>query len=359
MRLTAIKHYVPGRVVSRDETVDLFRHYSRPYHPDPQAFEDLIKIVEKLLVHAQFRQCTVRSHGEPFYKNFVEMTRRMIAESGVELNDIGTVIYCGVSRGYMEPSTACALAAHLGLKKAEFFDVLDACNGWSQTAKIVDCLLKNGPGKHILVLSLEFARSPIHNASPDKGFGDYHCAYSVRNVKELEWRIWAATIGEGGTATLWSKDDDAEWHFDYDFECEEYSDCSVTLRNHREYDLFPMVLDDVHGGEEFFYAFGRRIGESVKRHLIPLLVKARTLVDEATVVIPHSLSSAVYEAVFRELDIHHKAVYPFNYYGNLASCGVPAGIVMAISQAKMKRGDRVILAPAGSGSSTGVVSFVY
>ena len=359
MRLTATKHYIPKRVVTRDEAVDLFRHYSRPYYPSESALQDVLHVVDKLLVHSQFRQCTVRSNGEPFYRNFIDMARAMIADSGVDPRDIGTVIYCGISRGYMEPATACQMAAHLGLKKAEFFDIIDACNGWSRAARVAESLLRRGASRHILVLSLEFGRSPLLKASPDKGFGPFHYAYSVRGLKELEWRIWSATLGEAGIATLWSKDDDREWYFNYDCESEEYADCSVTLRNHREYDLVPMVLDDVHGGEEFFYAFGKRIGDSIKRHMPPLLLKAQRWLDEASVVVPHSLSSAVYEAVFRQVGVHEKAVYPFNTYGNIASCGVPAGLAMAIGEGRLKRGQRVVLAPTGSGSSAGVISFVY
>jgi 3-oxoacyl-[acyl-carrier-protein] synthase III len=359
MRLTALEHYIPQRVVCRDEAVDLFRHYSRPYHASEDALEEMVRIVDKLLVHSQFRQCTVRGKGEPFYRNFLDMVQKMIDASGVDRKDIGTVIYCGIARGYMEPATACQMAAHLGLKKAEFFDVIDACNGWSRSARIVESLLRGGASRHVLVLSLEFGRSPLLKASPDKGFGPFHYAYSVRELKELEWRIWAATLGEAGTATLWSKDDDRQWYFNYDCECEEYADCSVTLRNHREFDFVPMVLDDVHGGEEFFYAFGKRIGDSIKKHMPPLLLKAQRWLDEAAVVVPHSLSSAVYEAVFRQVGVHEKAVYPFNVYGNIASCGVPSGLAMAIAQERLKRGDRVVLAPTGSGSSAGVISFVY
>jgi 3-oxoacyl-[acyl-carrier-protein] synthase III len=359
MRLTAIKHYVPRRVVSKDETVELFRHYSRPYHPTEDALDATVRVVDKLLTHAQFSQCTVRADGEPFYANFIEMARAMMGGSGVDPKDIGTVIYCGIGRGYLEPATACQMAAHLGLTHAEFFDVLDACNGWSRTARVADALLRTGAARHILVLSLDFGRSPMLKTSPDRGFGDFHIAYSVRNASELEWRIWSATLGEAGTAAILSRDDERKWHFEYDCACEEYADCSITLTNHREYDLTPMVLDDVHGGEAFFYAFGKRIGESIKHHLPPLLRNARRCLDQASVVIPHTLSSAVYEAVFRQVGVHDKAIYPFNTYGNIASSGVPAGIAMAIRQGRMKRGDRVVLAPTGSGSSAGVVSFVY
>ncbi len=359
MRLTAIDHYLPTRVVTLEESLDLIRYYSRPYHSDPEKLEEVVRIAQKLLERAQFSQCVTRSEGEPFYRNFIEMSRRLIDNSGVDPAEIGTVIYCGVGRGYREPATAHQMAAHLKLKKAECMDIIDACNGWSRTARVTESLLRNNAAKHILVLSLEFNRSPSLRASPDYTFGDFHPAYSMRTLDEMEWRVWAATMGEAGTATLWSKDDSRQWYFDYDCEPYEYADCSCTLVNHQEWDLEPMVLDHVHGGEEFFYAYGKRIGESIKAHLPPLLRKVQHYLDEAAVVVPHSLSSAVYEWIFREIGVHEKAIYPFNSLGNCASCGVPTGLSMAIKQGRLARGQRVVLAPTGSGSSAGVISFVY
>jgi 3-oxoacyl-[acyl-carrier-protein] synthase III len=360
MRLTATRHYIPKRIVTRAETVDLFRHYSRPFYNDEGALFEIVRIIEKLLVHSRFKQITARAEGEPYYRNFIDMTRSMIESSGVKPSEIGTVVYCGVGRGYLEPATACQMASHLGLRKVEFFDVIDACNGWSRAARVVDGLLRRGASEHILVLSLEFSRSLRWNGAPTIGAdAAFHNVYSVRNKDELEWRIWSATVAEAGTATIWSKDDSRDVYFDYDCECAEFQDCAFALPNRPDYDLEPMLLAEELGSGECFYAFARHIGESIKSHLPPLLRKVQPWLDEASVVVAHSLSSAVYESVFRNVGVHEKAVYPFNEYGNCVSCGVPAGLALAIESGRLKRGERVVLAPTGSGSSAGVVSFVY
>ena len=39
--------------------------------------------------------------------------------------------------------------------------------------------------------------------------------------------------------------------------------------------------------------------------------------------------------------------------------GALRGLAMALGEGRLKRGDRVVLAPTGSGSSAGVISFVY
>lgn len=358
MRLVDVQHYVSERTVSKEETVDLFKHYSRPYYKDEGMLNEVVRLTDKLLTHAQFKQAMVRGQNETWYQNFLEMTRKMIADSGIDKRDIGAVAYCGVGKGYLEPATACQMAAQLGLHDVEFFDISDACNGWSRTSRIVDGLLHRGHYKSILVLSLEFNRSPKWNGETIKADGaPFHNIFSVRTIRELEWRIWAATIAETGTATLFTKDDANEWYFDYDCKCAEYQDCAFSLPNHAEWEATPFLIDGESASA--FCAFAKRIGESIKKHLPPLLRKAQHHLDEASVVVPHSLSSAVYEAVFKEVGVHEKAVYPFNQYGNCVSCGVPGGIAMAIRTGKLKRGDRVVLAPTGSGSSAGVISFIY
>ncbi len=362
MRLVDVRHYRPERVVTKEETVDLFRHYSKPYFPDEGMLNEVVRITDKLLTHAQFKQALVRGPEEPYYKNFIEMTRKMIKDSGINPKDIGAVAYCGVTKGYLEPATACQMAAHLGLHHVEFFDIGDACNGWSRTSRIVDGLLRRGGYKSILVLSLEFGRSKFWGGATART-DDFHGIFSLRSMKELDWRIWAATIAETGTATLFERDDSNDWYFDYDCQSAEFEDCAFLLPNHCDFEMNPLVFD----GKELtgvndqivFYAYAKRIGESIKKHLPPLILKAQQHVGEASVIVPHSLSSAVYEPLFRALSLHEKAVYPFNEYGNCVSCGVPAGIAMAIEQGKLKRGDRVVLTPTGSGSSAGVISFKY
>ena len=358
MKIRGIDHLTGKRIVGREESEDLFRHYSAPYHTE-EKLESVIFTVNKLLDRAQFKQCAVRQEGQHFYRELTELAGNVIEKSGLTPKDIDFVIYCGVGRGYREPATAYGLSSHIGCEKADCFDIIDACNGWGRTSRVVHGLLRDGAAENILVLNLEFNRSPLLRASPDPTFGNFHPAYTIKSMDEIEWRVWAATVGEAGTATVYSRNDDSAWYFDYDSECNEFQDCAFTLRNHREFDLEPMVLDSKHGGEEFFWAYGKRIGDSVKAHLPPLLKKVPEFMNEAAVAVPHSLSSAVYEWVFNEVGIEDKAIYPFRTYGNCVSAGLPMGLSIAIQEGRLERGQRALLVPTGSGSSAGVISFIY
>ena len=90
--------------------MDLFRHFTKAYFPAEKDLAGVVEIIGKLLDRSLFEQVAVRGENEPFYANYLDMTRRMIAESGVPPQDIDTVIYCGVGRGYREPATAYQMA---------------------------------------------------------------------------------------------------------------------------------------------------------------------------------------------------------------------------------------------------------
>ena len=178
--------------------------------------------------------------------------------------------------------------------------------------------------------------------------------------KELDWKIWAATVGEAGHVSILSRDNDnGPWYFDYTATTRAHREGALTLRNHHDFDLEPMILEDGYAGQEFFYAFGKRIGDILKELLTPLLLKVPELLSEAKVVIPHSLSFGVYDWIFKSVGVAEKAVHPFHRYGNCVSVGLPLGLSESVKEGRIKRGDRVLMAPTGSGISAGVISFRY
>jgi 3-oxoacyl-[acyl-carrier-protein] synthase III len=360
MRIAAIEPYIPERVVSFDETMDLFRHYSKYYYSKEEDLERVLLGARKLLDRAGFQRSVARGPEEPFYESYLDVARSAIAKAGLEPKDIHAVIYFGVCKGYREPATAYPMAARLGIHHGDFFDISDACNGFGRSLRWVEPMLRTSDKiKNVLLLSLEFNRSPYLQGTPDKIYGAYHAAFSIRTPEELEWRIWCATVGETGTATVLTKDDsNGPWYFDYGANSAEFRDCAFTLPNYRDFDPEPFELEkDGAGG--LFYAFGKRIGDGIKAQLTPLLQKVPTLLEEAKVVVPHSLSFGVYEWIFKQIGVENKAVYPFRQYGNCVSNGVPMGIAMRVKDGTLKRGDRVVVAPTGSGSSFGVISFKY
>jgi 3-oxoacyl-[acyl-carrier-protein] synthase III len=359
LKLAAIGHYIPQRVVGLEETLDLFRHYSAPFH-GPSALESLIGAIRDYLATTGFRQVTVRAPDENGLMRFLEMTRELIDASGTRLDEIDMVVYVGVARGYHEPATAHILASYLGIKGAECFDILDACTSWSRAAHILAPHLANKQCRNALVLGLELNRSAVLGHWPAMEGGQNF--FEIRSREELGWGVWGCTVGEAGTATLLSADDDAPpWSFEFFQDSDFHKYCGWTLPNHRDYDLEPNLLEREIGGTSRFYAFAKEIGRSINTYFSEALARPETrpLLEEAKVVIPHSVSIPPYQRLFRKFGVDDKVRYSFSEHGNTVSCGVPLALSKCIASGEVQRGDRVLLTPSGSGASYGLVSFRY
>ena len=89
----------------------------------------------------------------------IKAGRKALADSNVEADDIGLLIYGGVCRDNLEPATACAVSDGLGLRpETQIYDVSNAClgilNGMVQVANAIEL----GHIRAGMVVSCESAR---------------------------------------------------------------------------------------------------------------------------------------------------------------------------------------------------------
>jgi len=230
--------------------------------------------------------------------------------------------------------------------------------GWSRATHLIETHFATGQCDHVLILNLEFNRSAAMGIASGQQGGEG--CYQLRSLDELRWGVWTCTVGEAGTSTLLSAHEETNpWFFTFHNAADFYKYCGYTLSNHRDYDYVPNLLENSIGGSERFYAFAKEIGHSIFRYFMETLSKAevRLLLGESKVVIPHSVSIAPYQKLFREFDADKKARYSVAEHGNTVSCGVPLALSKSIAVGEVKRGDRAMLTPSGSGPPT--VSFRF
>jgi 3-oxoacyl-[acyl-carrier-protein] synthase-3 len=88
--------------------------------------------------------------------------RQALDRAGVSAADVGAVLYCGVSRDNLEPATACAVAAELGVGgEALVADVSNACLGLLNGLVEVANRIELGQVRAGLVVSAESSREII------------------------------------------------------------------------------------------------------------------------------------------------------------------------------------------------------
>src|SRR5438477_9704839 len=78
--------------------------------------------------------------------------RRALKAAGLEATDIDLVLCGTISPEMTFPSTACFIAAELGLSSTPAFDVTAACSGFIYTLETGASFIKAGRYKNVLVI---------------------------------------------------------------------------------------------------------------------------------------------------------------------------------------------------------------
>jgi acyl-CoA:acyl-CoA alkyltransferase len=121
---------------------------------------------------------------------------KAISESGVDPADIGVMVNTSVSRMHLEPSTATAVHAQLGLPSScQNFDVTNACLGFVNGMGLAAAMIDSGMAEYALVVNGEDPR-PVQEAT-------------IRNLsrpdatsKDVAAQFATLTLGSGAAAMV-------------------------------------------------------------------------------------------------------------------------------------------------------------
>jgi 3-oxoacyl-[acyl-carrier-protein] synthase-3 len=120
--------------------------------------------------------------------------RQALAHAGVAPADVDVVLFCGITRNFIEPATANAVADALGAHGARVFDVTNACNGVADGLDVADSLIRTGKARRVLVTTGERASISIN--------------LRARTVDELMQSVAGLVVGDGGGALVVEPSDD-------------------------------------------------------------------------------------------------------------------------------------------------------
>jgi len=91
-----------------------------------------------------------------------EAGQKALAQSKFEADDIDVLIHCAVCRDRLEPATASAVHAMLGLsRQCQLFDLSNACLGFINGLLVASSLIQSGQARRVLLVSGENGRPLI------------------------------------------------------------------------------------------------------------------------------------------------------------------------------------------------------
>jgi len=261
--------------------------------------------------------------------------RAFEAAQGIGPADIDLIVYCGISRFYVEPATASVLHAHLKLERAAAFDISDACLGFIDGWFVADAMIAAGRANTALIVAAETLSR----------FSDL----SVTAVKEgagLAQHLASLTLGDGAAAAIITRRTQAG------------RGLHVGLREtHSEHHHLCIIRDD---RQPMLSQSNRLLGAGLGH-----FSSAADAVLQATgwqsadldLAVPHQASAATIESGRRRLGLPaDRVASTLERFGNMASVAVPFALADAIEQGRVGSGSRVLLAGFGSGLGIGMMS---
>src|SRR5438874_1923002 len=124
MRVAAVEHALPARVVGNEELIQRILERHRSHGAEQNGFEPAVRT---FFERTGARERRHRAPGERALDFGVAAARRALEAAGWVPSDVDLLLYVGVGRGCLEPATANVFHSVLGLTRATAFDILDAC----------------------------------------------------------------------------------------------------------------------------------------------------------------------------------------------------------------------------------------
>ena len=139
--------------------------------------------------------------GTTFVDGAATAGAKAISESGVDPADIGVMINTSVSRRYLEPSTAVAVHAALGLPRScQNFDVTNACLGFVNGMELAAAMIDSGMAQYALVVNGEDSR-PVQERTLER------LARPETVARDVLSEFATLTLGSGAVAMVLGRAD--------------------------------------------------------------------------------------------------------------------------------------------------------
>src|ERR1700759_4116729 len=118
--------------------------------------EDLSTMVdtndEWIVQRTGIKERRIAGPGESTATLATGAARRALQSAGIDAKELDLIICGTISPEMVFPSTACFVAASLGLTSTPAFDVSAACSGFIYTLDTASCFIKAGRARNVLVI---------------------------------------------------------------------------------------------------------------------------------------------------------------------------------------------------------------
>lgn len=265
-----------------------------------------------------------------------------IERAGISKEEIDLVICATVTPDFLcMPSTACLIAAKLGLPNVMAFDVSAACTGFVYALNVAKAFIESGMKKNVLIVGAE--------------------KYSA--ILDYTDRTTCFLFGDGAGAAIISATNDKNESI-IDINCSSdgnYEDLIKTPGGGSKNPCSQEVLENKMAcikmkGNETFKLAVKTLTSDVKI----MLEKHNLTNEDINHFIPHQANYRIIKAVGEALDLSdEKTVVTVDKYGNTSAASIPMAMNYAFEQGKIKAGDTILFDAFGGGLTWGSALFKF
>lgn len=277
-------------------------------------------IRERRIVGSHESTATLASHA----------ATKALQAAGLEPKHLDLII-CGTITPEMAfPSTACFVAASLGLDSTPAFDVTAACSGFLYALDTGAAFAKAGRYKNVLVLGAE----------------------TLSRVTDYQDRGSCILFGDGAGAVILQRSNEPGRGLLYsslyaDGHGWEMLHCMPGSRH-------PISKELVAGRQHYMKINGRDVYKfAVKRFhelIDDAMRKCELTADQVKLIVPHQVNQRIIDSAMEKLNLPpEKAYVNIDRYGNTSAASIPIALDEAVRSGKIVKGDVVIFVAFGAG----------
>jgi 3-oxoacyl-[acyl-carrier-protein] synthase III len=318
-KITGVAGYVPPRVVTNS---------------------DLEKIVdtsdEWIRTRTGIRE---RHYAEPGVASShlgTEAAKKLLVAKGIGADEIELIVLATVTPDMLFPATACLIQDRLGAKNAWGFDLSAACSGFAYALTVGAQFVGSGTHKKVLVIGSDVMTS----------------------ILDYTDRATCVLFGDGAGAVLLEPAAEGEGILDFSHDIDGSGGENLYMPGGGS--LHPTSAETVakrmhfvhqEGAQVFKYAV-RRMSE----HAVNILERNGLSSKDLALVVPHQANLRIIKGMQERLGVEDsKVMINIDHFGNTTAGTIPLGLMEAVEQKRVKKGDLVLLIAVGAGYTTGAV----
>jgi len=328
--IAAIDYYLPSQVV---KTRDMMAETK----PERLGFsdtliEDLIGIIEVRHALDDEKPSTLATYA----------AKKALAKFDGNPDEIDLLIFCGIDRDYVEPSTAHVVQKNLGLKNAVCFDISNACLGFMSGMQIANSAIASGMARNVMICTGERPSKVSKVTAPH--------LRALEDRVEFFNKIGALTVGDAGVAAIISQSEGTSGIKSMNFR----SNGELTKLCYYKHEQ-GIVTE----GQMLMKEISAAILDAHKELLPTSLIAANIKASEINCLITHQVGKRPWERYPKIIGVERDSMTKtFDTLGNITSATFGVNYARALESQQIKAGDLVMAAMSGSGLSVCQVTMI-